>query len=74
MGIFNEQSANQQPFEKGIQGAPGVGFNLASDGNDDMVNKKLTNFADGTDPNHAVTKKQLDSVGGSDVINKDTDL
>lgn len=28
MGIFNEQSDNQHPFAKGIQGAPGVGFNL----------------------------------------------
>ena len=39
MGIFNEQSANQHPFAKGIQGAPGVGFNLTSDGDYDLVKK-----------------------------------
>ena len=39
MRIFNEQSSGQQ-FAKGIQGAPGVGFNLTADGNYDMVNKK----------------------------------
>ena len=38
MGIFNEHSSEQQ-FTKGIQGAPGVEFNLTADGNDDMVNK-----------------------------------
>ena len=59
MGIFNEQSANQHPFAKGIQGTPGVGFNLTSDGDYDMVKKKLTNVADGTDPSDAVTKNNL---------------
>ena len=39
MGIFNEQSFDH-PFAKGIQGAPGVGFNLTADGNYDMVSKK----------------------------------
>ena len=39
MGIFNEQS-NNHPFARGIQGAPGVGFNLTADGNYDMVGKK----------------------------------
>ena len=39
MGIFNEQS-NNHPFARRIQGAPGVGFNLASNGNYDMVGKK----------------------------------
>lgn len=36
MGIYNEHSSGQQ-FAKGIQGAPGVGFNLTADGNYDMV-------------------------------------
>ena len=58
MGIFNEHSSNQHQFAKRIQGAPGVGFNLTSDGNYDMVSKKLTNVADVTDPNDAVTKKK----------------
>ena len=43
MGIFNEHSSNQHQFAKGIQGAPGVGFNLTSTGDYDMVNKKLRN-------------------------------
>ena len=38
MGIFNEQSFDH-PFARGIQGAPGVGFSLTTDGNYDM-NKK----------------------------------
>ena len=39
MGIFNELSYSH-PFVRGIQGAPGVGFSLTSDGNYDMVGKK----------------------------------
>ena len=74
MGIFNEQSDNQHPFAKGIQGALGVGFNLKTDGNYDTINKKLTNVVDGTNPSDAVTKKQIDSVGGSGVVNKNIDL
>ena len=38
MGIFNEHSSGQQ-FARGLQGAPGVGFNLTADGNYDMANK-----------------------------------
>ena len=38
MGIFNEHSSDQHPFARGIQGAPGVGFNLTSTGDYDMVN------------------------------------
>ena len=41
MGIFNEQSFDH-PFAKGIQGAPGVGFSLTTDGNYDMNKKRLT--------------------------------
>ena len=63
MGIFNEQSNNQHPFAKEIQGAPGIGFLLTSDGNYDMAKKKVTNVADGDDPSDAVTKKQLESAG-----------
>lgn len=42
----NNLIINKHPFAKGIQGAPGVGFHLTSDGNYDMVKKKLTNVAD----------------------------
>ena len=53
MGIFNEHSDNS--FAKGIQGAPGVGFNLTSDGNYDMVNKKLKNVGAPSDNTDAAT-------------------
>ena len=66
MGIFNEQSFDH-PFAKGIQGAPGVGFNLTADGNYDMVGKKLTNLGDGVSPSDAVTRKQLDSSRFGDI-------
>ena len=56
MEIIDGQSDNQHPFAKGIQGAPDVGFNLASDGNYDMAKKKLTNLADGTNLSDAVPK------------------
>ena len=72
MGIFNEQSFDH-PFAKGIQGAPGVGFNLTADGNYDMVGKKLTNLGDGVSPSDAVTRKQLDSSRFGD-IKADIDL
>ena len=36
MGIFNQQTFNH-PFAKGIQGAPGVGFHLTTDGDYDMI-------------------------------------
>ena len=59
MGIFNEQSLDH-PFAKGIQGAPGVGFNLTSSGNYDMVNKKLKNVGAPSDNTDAATKKYVD--------------
>ena len=37
------------------------------------IKKKLTNVGDGTDPNDAVTRKQLDNSGVGD-ITKDLDL
>lgn len=75
MRIFNEHSNNQHPFAKGIQGAPGVAFNVTPDGNYYITKKKLTNVADGTDPPDAVTKKQLDNVSrGSDSVTKNIDL
>ena len=59
MGIFNEQSLDH-PFAKGIQGAPGVGFNLTSSGDYDMVNKKLRNVGAPSDNTDAATKKYVD--------------
>ena len=63
MGIFNEHSSNQQfneHFIRGLQGAPGVGFNLKADGNYDMVGKKLTNVGKPTSNTDAATKKYVD--------------
>ena len=58
MGIFNTQSFGQ-PFGRGAQGAPGVGFSLTADGNYDMVNKKLTNVGTPTSNADAATKKNM---------------
>ena len=59
MGIFNEQSDNH-PFARGIQGAPGVGFSLTTDGNYDMTGKKLTNVGSPMFNTDAATKKYVD--------------
>ena len=64
MGIFNQQPNYNQSYSKGkpirgIQGPPGIGFNLTADGNYDMTSKKLTKVAKGTAPNDAVIKQQL---------------
>ena len=44
MRILNQQSINLQrrgrEILRGLQGTPGVGFNLTKDGNYDMLNKK----------------------------------
>ena len=63
MGIFNEHSSNQHPFAKGLQGAPGVGFNLTADGNY-MVGKKLTNVGNPTSDTDSATKKYVDDNSG----------
>ena len=67
MGIFNQQPNNNQSKGKpiqGIQGPPGIGFNLTSDWNYDITNKKLTNMAEGTTSSDAITKNQLDTAVG----------
>ena len=65
---FKSQTAGQ-----GGRGAPGVGFNLTADGNYDMVNKKLENVAEGTNPTDAITLKQLGAVD-FETITRDIDL
>ena len=45
---------------RGIQGSPGVGFNLTKDGNHDMLNKKLKNVGEGIESSDAITKHQLE--------------
>lgn len=69
-GLLNLES---QTSGQGERGRPGVGFNLTSDGNYDMVNKKLANVADGTNPTDAITLKQLDAVD-FETITSDIDL
>ena len=59
MGIFNEQSLDH-PFARGVQGAPGVGFNLTSSGDYDMINKKLRNVGAPSVNSDAATKKYVD--------------
>ena len=61
MGFWNEQNTSSQSVgEKGPRGRPGIGFKLTSDGNYDLENKKMTNVADATANDEAVTKSQLD--------------
>ena len=69
-GLLNLKS---QTSGQGERGRPGVGFNLTSDGNYDMVNKKLANLADGTNPTDAITLQQLDAVDFQ-TITRDIDL
>ena len=64
MGIFNQQSFNH-PFARGIQGAPGVGFRLTSNGNFDISGKKLTNVGAPTSNTDAATKKYVDDKSAS---------
>ena len=64
MGIFNEHSSDQHPFARGIQGAPGVGFNLTADGNYDMVGKKLKNVGAPVSDTDSATKKYVDENSG----------
>ena len=81
MGIFNEQSFDH-PFARGIQGAPGVGFNLTSSRDYDMINKKLRNVGAPNSNTNAATKKYVDDNSGdgktslmtvdSDIDMKDT--
>ena len=63
MGIFNKQSYNH-PFARGIHGSPGVGFNLTSSGDYDMINKKLKNVGAPASNTDAATKKYVDENSG----------
>ena len=47
--------------QKGLRGLPGIGFNLDSNNNYDMQNKKLVNVKNGVNGSDAVTKSQLDT-------------
>ena len=60
-GPKGDQGATGPTGPKGATGASGTGFNLTSDGNYDMTNKKLTKVARGTGTNDAVINQQLDT-------------
>ena len=61
-GITGPQGPPGPPGPKGTTGASGTGFNLTSDQNYDMQNKKLANVAEGTNSNDVVNKKQMDDL------------
>ena len=76
MGIFNEQSFDH-PFAKGFQGAPGIGFNLTSSGDYDMVGKKLRNVGKPNSNTDAATKKYVDDncgVGKTSLLTVDSNI
>ena len=65
MGIFNDNSQNNntggsgQPGLPGQKGDPGIGFKLTNDGNFDLDNKQMKNLSGGTDKSDAVNYGQL---------------
>ena len=74
MGVFNEQSHTN--YSRGIQGAPGVGFNLTADGNYDMSKRRLTNVGTPNANTDAATKKYVDdnSSGSSSELTIDSNI
>ena len=60
-GPKGDHGATGPTGPKGATGTSGTSFNLTSDGNYDMANKKLTSVAKGTASNDTVTKNQLDT-------------
>ena len=65
MGIFNDNSQNNnvggsgQPGLPGQKGDPGIGFKLPADGNFDLDNKQMKNLSGGIDKSDAVNYGQL---------------
>ena len=65
MGIFNDNSQNNntggsgQPGLPGQKGDPGIGFKLTADGNFNLDNKQIKNLSGGTDKSDAVNYGQL---------------
>ena len=65
MGIFNDNSQNNntggsgQPGLPGQKGDPGIGFKLTAGGNFDLDNKQIKNLSGGTDKSDAVNYGQL---------------
>ena len=59
-GILNHEDIHGSGI-MGARGLPGVGFNLDSNNDYDMQNKKLVNVKNGVNGSDAVTKSQLDT-------------
>ena len=67
MGIFNDIETTHATGSgrRGQQGPQGIGFKLTSAGDYDMQNEKLTNVKQGTNPNDAVIKSQIQLLDGA---------
>ena len=69
MGIFNDETTSTTGSgsigQQGPQGPPGVGFILTDNGDYNLQNKKMVNVKQGTDPNDAVTKSQIQLLDGA---------
>ena len=59
-GILNHDDIHGSG-QIGLRGLPGIGFNLDSNNNYDMQNKKLVNVKNGVNGSDAVSKSQLDT-------------
>ena len=59
-GVLNHDDVHG-PGQIGPRGLPGIGFNLDSNNDYDMQNKKLVNVKNGVNGSDAVTKSQLDT-------------
>ena len=58
-GLLSSPTTSSTPGPPGPPGPSGVGYKLTADGNFDMDKKQLTNLADSTDDNDAVSLKVL---------------
>ena len=69
MGIFNDETTSTTGSgsigQQGPQGPPGVGFILTDNGDYNLQNKKMVNVEQGTDPDDAVTKSQIQLLDGA---------
>lgn len=57
----SDDNSNNHVFSRGLQGDPGLGFNLTVDGDFDISNKKLCNVGDPIAKNDACTKDYADT-------------
>ena len=69
MGIFNDETTSTTGSgsigQQGPQGPPGVGFILTDNGDYNLQDKKMVNVKQGTNPDDAVTKSQIQLFEGA---------